>query len=106
MVGETAGRPQMYLRGYKPYPIGLQGGGWAEPGIGLLLTGYGDDGISSPATGSCVIGCNNTQLFAWHASIVNVVLGDGSVRSLRTSTPAANVIAAFTARGGEAIGLE
>jgi prepilin-type N-terminal cleavage/methylation domain-containing protein len=106
MVGETAGRPQMYLRGYKPHPIGLQGGGWAEPGISLLLTAYGDDGISSPATGPCVIGCNNTQLFAWHPSVVNVVLGDGSVRSLRTTTPAANVIAAFTARGGEALGLD
>jgi len=106
MVGETAGRPQMYLRGYKPYPIAIQGGGWAEPAIGLLMSGYGDDGISEPGTGSCVIGCNNTQLFAWHPSVVNVVLGDGSVRSLRTTTPAANVIAAFTAHGGEALGLE
>jgi len=106
MVGETAGRPQMYLRGYKPYPIGLQGGGWAEPGISLLLTGYGDDGISQPGTGSCVIGCNNTQLFAWHPSVANVALGDGSVRSIRMTTPAANVIAAFTARGGEALGLD
>jgi type II secretory pathway pseudopilin PulG len=106
MVAESAGRPQMYLRGYKPYPIGVQGGGWAESGIGIWLTGYGEDGISSPGTGSCVIGCNNTQLFAWHPSVANVVLGDGSVRSLRTTTPAANVIAAFTARGGEAIPLD
>jgi prepilin-type N-terminal cleavage/methylation domain-containing protein len=106
MVGETAGRPPMYLRGYKPYPIGLQGGGWAEPGISLLLTGYGDDGISQPGTGSCVIGCNNTQLFAWHPSVANVALGDGSVRSIRMTTPAANVIAAFTARGGEPLGLD
>jgi prepilin-type N-terminal cleavage/methylation domain-containing protein len=106
VVAESAGRPQEYVRGPRPYPWAVQGGGWAEPGIGIWLTGYGEDGVSSPGTGPCVIGGNNFQVFAFHPAVANVVLGDGSVRPLRTDTPAAAVIAAFTARGGETVGLD
>jgi prepilin-type N-terminal cleavage/methylation domain-containing protein/prepilin-type processing-associated H-X9-DG protein len=108
VVAESGGRPHGYLRGPKPYPLLVQSGGWAEPSTGILVTGYGEDGTSNPGTGSCVVGCNNfAQIFSFHpGGGANVLMGDGSVRMVKSTTPAAVLVAAVTARGGEANGLE
>jgi prepilin-type N-terminal cleavage/methylation domain-containing protein len=105
VVAESAGLPQGYVRGPRPYSLNLQGGGWADPNGQVVVAGYGEDGFSSPGTGSCVVGCNNfSQIFSFHPAGAHVLLGDGSVRTLRNGTPAASVVAAVTARGGETIG--
>ncbi len=105
VVGESPGLPQGYVRGPKPYSANLQGGGWADPNGQINVHGYGEDGVSSPGTGSCAVGCNNfNQFFSFHTGGAHVLLGDGSVRMLRTGTPAASVVAAVTARGGETVG--
>jgi prepilin-type N-terminal cleavage/methylation domain-containing protein len=107
VAGECAGRPQGYLRGPKKYPLAIQGGGWAEPATGIAVTGYAEDGISSPGTGSCVVGCNNfIQFFSFHPAGAHILLGDGSVRLLKNGTPAPVVVAAVTARGGETAGVD
>ena len=59
---------------------------------------------SIPAGTDCAINCNNSQgVFGFHAQGANVLMGDGSVRFLSTTTSVATLMFMVTRDSGEVI---
>lgn len=99
-IVESAGRPQIYRRGLvfgAPPAQKVNGGGWARPASDLLLATSSADG--STPVGNCAVNCTNGfnytaypqapfgtdgsgETYAFHAGVANVLLGDGSVRTI------------------------
>jgi len=112
MIGEVAGRPTVYLgrAPASPQPnggFGTEGGGWADPGNGEnWLAGSLFDGTDPASSGPCIINCTNKtgrNLYSFHPSGVNVVLGDGSVRHLSSGITPKIVAFMVTKKKGEVI---
>jgi prepilin-type N-terminal cleavage/methylation domain-containing protein/prepilin-type processing-associated H-X9-DG protein len=126
MIVEDAGRPGWYgskglvttgsnIGSYQasfngPCPQG--GGGWADPlnyiatngsdpnGSGIAAGG-GFDGLPAAAY-SCSENCSNdSEIFAFHTGGGNVVMGDGSVRFLRSGLTMNQLSALLSRSGGE-----
>lgn len=110
LLFECAGRPGFWRNGAKktvtnPTTANNSLGGWAEFNM-FDVRGYKSDASdtdTSTSGGECMISCNNFQTInALHAGgSANVLLGDGSVRSLVKSTHANIVAALITRAGGE-----
>ncbi len=49
---------------------------------------------------------SNNEIYAWHTGGANGLFGDGSVRFVKDSTPAAVIIALVTRAGGETVSLD
>jgi prepilin-type N-terminal cleavage/methylation domain-containing protein/prepilin-type processing-associated H-X9-DG protein len=100
LVGEDAGRPDLYIfGGIKGNPAipGWKEGGWADPGAPFSIDGSNQDG-SVP--GGCTMNCsNNSELYSFHPGGANVAFGDGSVRFLNESMDLC-VLAKLTTRAG------
>jgi prepilin-type N-terminal cleavage/methylation domain-containing protein len=112
MIGEVAGRPTVYLgrAPANPQPnsgFGTEGGGWADPGNGEnWLAGSLFDGTDPASSGPCIINCTNKtgrNLYSFHPSGVNVVLGDGSVRHISAGITPKIVAFMVTKKKGEVI---
>jgi prepilin-type N-terminal cleavage/methylation domain-containing protein/prepilin-type processing-associated H-X9-DG protein len=98
-----------------PAPQG--GGAWADPlnyiatngsdpGGSGIAAGGGFDGIQ-PAPYTCSSFCSNdSEIFSFHPSGGNVLLGDGSVRFLTSGLSNAQVGALLSRAGGEVIDPE
>jgi prepilin-type N-terminal cleavage/methylation domain-containing protein len=122
-ITESAGRPQIYQLG-KPIgtPAGnntqINGGGWARPASDLDFYSSSADGTTYP--GPCAVNCTNGFLYksypdpffgtegssapySFHTSGVNTLLGDGSVRFIRSSLTAQTFAAFVSKNGGEVI---
>lgn len=101
LLVESAGRPQVWQRGVAfevPPATRVHGGAWASPATDLSLIGASKDGKTVPgpfainATNGEAFGSvyphpiyqtNGTgQFYSFHPGKLNVVLADGSVRSL------------------------
>lgn len=125
LVVESAGRPQIY-RNAKPFgtvPTNkVNGGGWVRPASDLDFAPSTPDGLTY-VNGTCAVGCTNgynytsynvapfgtegtSQPYSFHTGGVNSLLGDGSVRYLRSSITAAQFAAAVTRSGGEVLNLD
>ncbi|HVK09461.1 MAG TPA: DUF1559 domain-containing protein [Gemmataceae bacterium] len=117
---ESAGKPERYVNGKLVQAANLatrvNGGGWCRPasditapdglaadgvspgsqGInvtnGFLLSGYPDSRFNTDPTG---------QIYAFHPQGVNALLGDGSVRFVRSSISLPTLQAAISRNGGE-----
>jgi prepilin-type N-terminal cleavage/methylation domain-containing protein len=123
-VIESAGRPNVYRRGAvvgtDPGVNRVNGGGWARPASDILFAGSnagGDDtpgefvgrtngedigGESYGANGYAASGWGtegNSQPYAFHNGVINVVLGDGAVKSVATDVNF-GVFAALVTRNG------
>ncbi|WP_020468062.1 DUF1559 domain-containing protein [Zavarzinella formosa] len=105
---EEAGRNIVYVNGVPTPSFAAidEGGAWANFAIGGSII----DSLRSfnPATGtyygSCALNCTNGgEIYAFHPSGANVVMGDGSVRFLSNSTSFAVVVALYSRQGGEAL---
>jgi prepilin-type N-terminal cleavage/methylation domain-containing protein/prepilin-type processing-associated H-X9-DG protein len=116
LLGEVAGKPNWYVRGQQravpaPYQPALEGGGWGDLMIGDNWLAGTDDSCTtdSPVGLATVIGTCNRRfsgedmagLYSFHAGGVNIVLGDGSVRSLSNATDPLLVCQLITKAGGE-----
>ena len=122
-ITESAGRPQIYRSG-KPYltPSGagtqINGGGWARPASDLDFTTSTADGSGYP--GPCAVNCTNgfvygtynsapfytegsSAPYSFHTGGVNTLLGDGSVRFVRSSVDVGTFAALITKANGEVI---
>jgi prepilin-type N-terminal cleavage/methylation domain-containing protein/prepilin-type processing-associated H-X9-DG protein len=108
VIGELAGRPAVYRAGKLVAPTSpFSGAGWggALSGenwfIGSLFDG------SEPANGGpCVVNCTNSRgrgLYSFHTSAANVVLADGSVRSISASINHCTFAFLVTKKKGEVI---
>jgi prepilin-type N-terminal cleavage/methylation domain-containing protein len=103
MLGEIAGRPQVYRVG-KPVPGAItEGAGWGDPFNGeSWMAGSLHDGTGT--TGPCAVNCTNETtrgLYGFHTAGANILLGDGSVRLLRSGVSPAAFAALVTRAGGD-----
>ena len=108
VIGELAGRPAGYRAGKLVAPSApFQGAGWADAlsgenwFIGSLFDG------SEPANGGpCVVNCTNQRgrgLYSFHTSAANVLLADGSVRSISSSINHCTFAFLVTKKKGEVV---
>ncbi len=113
MIMESAARPNWYVLGRSqgtilPRPEGF---GWSDPdgGAGSM---DGTDAVTgaingSSGTGRCIMNCNNdSEPYSFHTGGMNVCMGDGSGRFIRSSIPAATFAALITAKAGDIPGNE
>jgi prepilin-type processing-associated H-X9-DG protein len=95
---ESAGRPQLWQLGHRtvpdgpPFPPGMRSrlGGW--PLFSNMLELAGINPAVTPPTqnfpGPCLVNCHNGQdIYSFHSGGANILMGDGTVRFLRQSTP-------------------
>ncbi|QEL15314.1 DUF1559 domain-containing protein [Limnoglobus roseus] len=122
-ITESAGRPQIYRLG-KPFgtvPTNkVNGGGWARPASDLDYFPTTPDGTSyaTSATAACAINCANgydyptynvapfltegsSAPYSFHTGGINTLLGDGSVRFIRSTVTPQNFAALVTRSNGE-----
>jgi prepilin-type processing-associated H-X9-DG protein len=106
LLGEDAGRPQLWNAGSLVPDGYIWGGGWADSHGPFAVSGSSTDG-SIARGGPCAINCTNaTEFYAFHPSAANAAFADGSVRLLPASL-SISVLAALTTRsGGEVVSAE
>ena len=122
-ITESAGKPNRYVNGKQvgtPPTDYVQGGGWCRPAseipylIGLDANGNpGGTGYINVANGLKVqsypdstygLGTDGTgQIYSFHTGGVNTVMGDGSVRFIRSNIAFATLSALVSRSGGEVI---
>jgi prepilin-type N-terminal cleavage/methylation domain-containing protein/prepilin-type processing-associated H-X9-DG protein len=113
LLAEEAGRNQVWIQGkfYSTLPSNLNSGGesgaWANPASNITISGFNATsfaagGNSSP--GDCAVNCTNAdEIYGFHTSGANILLGDGSVRLLSSGTSVNIVIPLVTRAIGEVI---
>jgi hypothetical protein len=102
MVGEMAGRPDIYRRGEPELPYeGNEGAygspAWAISGIFHALALAERNGVNDT---------NHRGLYSFHAVGANICLADGSVRMLSADTDRKILHALATRAGGEVVAQE
>jgi prepilin-type N-terminal cleavage/methylation domain-containing protein/prepilin-type processing-associated H-X9-DG protein len=120
MMPEIAGRPYLWQAGKKiasPQTYHNGSGGWNDATCSnASLNGSPGDGTyaTNPCSAqpcpkssvrTCVINCSNDLgLYSFHSGVVNVGMGDGSVRTLQASATPFSVAALVTRANGEVNG--
>jgi prepilin-type N-terminal cleavage/methylation domain-containing protein/prepilin-type processing-associated H-X9-DG protein len=98
MVAEQGARPQGWAFGarYTPQPT-FMNGPWAYSGDDITTSGTNRPATAGTAPSKvktaaqaqanpCAVNCwNQGEIYAWHPGVANVLLGDGSVRTLKSS---------------------
>jgi prepilin-type processing-associated H-X9-DG protein len=113
LLAEDAGQNQWWILGKryseKPanYAVGGEAGAWCNPGTHLSIAGVNPANLdtSNPLLpGDCAVNCaNGNEIYAFHPGVANVLMGDGSVRSLRSGTSINIVLPLLTRSGGEVL---
>jgi len=117
MLPEIAGRPFLWRAGRKdaaPQTFHNGSGGWNDSTCSnAALNGSPPDGsyatvpcASQPcpksAVRTCVVNCSNDLgLYAFHSGVANAVMGDGSVRTIKSTATLFTVAAMVTRGNGE-----
>jgi prepilin-type N-terminal cleavage/methylation domain-containing protein/prepilin-type processing-associated H-X9-DG protein len=110
LMAEDAGRNQWWVMnrnvGSAPANHGNLGetGAWANPGSRITIYGFNPAAFPSGTytPGDCAVNCvNGNEIYAFHTGLANVVMGDGSVRSLQAQTSVNVVIPLVTRSGSE-----
>jgi len=101
LLAEDAGRDQEWIMG-KLVKTGGGTGAWANPATEISINGY------NPATGStpgpCGVNCSNiNEVYAFHTGVANVVMADGSVRSLKAGLSVNILVPLITRNRGEVL---
>jgi prepilin-type processing-associated H-X9-DG protein/prepilin-type N-terminal cleavage/methylation domain-containing protein len=102
LVGEDAGRPQLWRAGrYVPGSFAA-GGPWASSVNPVVIMGASSDGTILP--GRCALNCtNNRQPYSFHAGGANFLFADGSVHLLQAALDIRVLAALATRAGGEVL---
>ncbi len=124
LVIESAGRPQIYRNRVAFGSVPAQktnGGGWARPASDLTFQTSTPDGSSYP--GTCAVNCTNgfdyptynmspfgtegtSEPYSFHTGVINVLMGDGSVRTVSSGISVTTFAALVTRAGGEVPGSD
>ena len=107
LIGEDAGRQQVYANAIPvtPNAPGTAGwtlnAAWADYNTYITVSAWGSDGLTK-GTGCNAIGAsNNNSFYSFHTGGVNAVRCDGSVSFMPKSTAASVVGALVSKNGGE-----
>lgn len=101
LIGECAGRPQLWRKGNRVEDLVLSGGGWASRN---LLFGRGATADGTAFFGACAVNCtNDREVYSFHSGGANVVLADGHVRFLGASIDIRVFAKLVTRDGGEVV---
>lgn len=122
---ESAGRPAKYVRGkrFGVFPSDrVNGGGWCRPASDLAFKGAVSDGSAVGSNAAQAINVTNgenvntatfggseygkegtSDPYSFHPGLVNVVMGDGSVRSVNDDITIRAFAAMVTRAGNEAV---
>jgi prepilin-type processing-associated H-X9-DG protein len=113
LLAEDAGQNQWWILGRrypaKPdnYASGGEAGAWANPGTHLTIAGVNPANLNTTnplLPGDCAVNCaNGNEIYAFHPGGANVLMGDGSVRSLRAATSINIVLPLLTRSGNEVL---
>jgi prepilin-type processing-associated H-X9-DG protein len=109
LIGEDAGRQQVYANGKPVTPNGPGQVGWtlnaAWPDYNTKITVNGAGPTGAPGTGCGVINVVNVgEFYAFHTNGANVLRGDGSVVFLNTSIQPVVLASLITRANGEVVG--
>jgi prepilin-type N-terminal cleavage/methylation domain-containing protein/prepilin-type processing-associated H-X9-DG protein len=103
MIGEDAGRPQLWNVGQMVPGAYVPGGGWADPSSTFTINGSSYDGTNF-FIGPCAISCtNNHEFYSFHTTGANALFADGSVHLLNSNTSIVTMAALATRSGGEVV---
>lgn len=104
LIAEDAGRPQRFRAG-QPLSGRVSGAGWADRDNEYILHGFTPDGVSAP--GPCAINCtNDNEVYGFHPTGAQVLLGDGSVHLVRKTISIRVFARAITRQGNEMVSPE
>jgi prepilin-type N-terminal cleavage/methylation domain-containing protein/prepilin-type processing-associated H-X9-DG protein len=107
LVAEVAGRNRRFVMGRERTGTGFTwtNGPWANPNTRINIGGFNPawrEGQPLPANGPCVVNCiNDKEIYAFHTGGANAVMGDGSVRFLRSSLTMDTALSMLTRARGE-----
>jgi len=124
LVVESAGRPQLYRGRVAVGTVPgahVNGGGWARPASDLTFQTSTSDGSSFP--GPCAVNCTNgfnypvynmppfgtegtSEPYSFHTNSINVLMGDGSVRTLSQAISVYTFAALVTRSGDDLPGTD
>jgi prepilin-type N-terminal cleavage/methylation domain-containing protein/prepilin-type processing-associated H-X9-DG protein len=106
LIAEDAGRPFKYGPGGKN--LGMAGdpddvgGGWGDYWSYLSVNGADQNG--NQGAGPCAINCtSDNEIYAFHVGGANTLMGDGSVRMIKSSVNLAMLAALISCQGGEVL---
>lgn len=102
LIGEDAGRVQLYRTGGVLISGGFaSGGAWGDYNSEYYVHGASNDGAVIGG-GGCTVNCtNDNEIYSFHSGGAFVLMGDGSVRFLSTTVQPAVVAAMVSKAGGE-----
>ena len=112
LIAECAGRNQRWVRGQQDEAQTWTNGPWASPGGRINVGGFDPStytpgvAIASPGAtiGPCAVNCvNSKEIYAFHPGMAQMVMGDGSVRSLRSSVTLDTVMQLLTYNRGDIV---
>ena len=117
MLAEDGGRPAGYAFGstYTPQPTFVNGA-WAGAGFDITCSGtvkpatagtqpskLNAGTIASAASAVAVNGWNQSEIYGFHTGVANVSMGDGSVRTIRSSLPLGTLFLMVVRNDGQVI---
>ena len=126
LLAESAGRPDVWRNGRKVITASgnnrVNGGGWCRPASELFLL-RGSDASGTTFPGPNAINVTNGEalgtyphpyyntdgtghVYSFHTGGTNILLGDGSVRFLRSSTTIRALAALVTRNGNETVAVD
>lgn len=100
LISEDAGRPDRWQAGAMTSGGTQTDGGWADDDCEYIVHGYTLDGNSSG--GPCHTNCtNNNEVYSFHLGGAHHVMGDGSVRFIRSSMDIRQFVKLVTRAGND-----
>jgi prepilin-type N-terminal cleavage/methylation domain-containing protein/prepilin-type processing-associated H-X9-DG protein len=103
LLAECAGRNRRFVLGKEDPAATWTNGPWANPGSRLQIGGFDPNNWTS-GYGPCAVNCvNDKEIYAFHTGGANVVMGDGGVRFLKSTTTLDVVLMMLTRDRGEIV---
>jgi prepilin-type processing-associated H-X9-DG protein len=112
MIAESAGRNHRWVMGQEDLAQNWSAGPWAHPNSRINVGGFNpstytfgvpitDAGFN---TGPCAVNCLNIkEIYAFHPGMANLVMGDGSVRSINANVRLDTVLQLLTYNSGDLV---
>jgi prepilin-type processing-associated H-X9-DG protein len=105
LLAEDAGRPYKYGPGGQLFGVGdanASAGGWGDQDSYFNINGADQQG--NQGAGPCAVNCaSDNEVYAFHPGGAHLLMGDGSVRFIKSSVTLAMLAALLSRAGGEVL---